>query len=87
MSLCEALSLDGCHSCRPQPSTIPAMTVHLCADGIQHEFRGWYTVVVHAAEEQNQDTESGEEDGHSLQDFIQDKTYFVLNEHQVLNLP
>ncbi len=66
-------------------STIPAMTVHLCAEGIHSEFMGWYRVVVHAAARHNQDSESGEEDDHSTHDFKQDKTSFVVFEQKVLH--
>lgn len=83
-SFADVVPIDGCHRCRVQPPVeVPAMTVHGCAPGLEPRFEGWYNMVVHAAEKQSTDSESGEEADISVQDFQQDRTHFVVSTDQV----
>ncbi len=82
--LSDALDLQGCHTCRPDPYLDAAMVVHSHARG-RHVFAGWYSVIVHGVEKQSAESKSGEEDEPPVvHNFHQEIVHYVVPEHQVI---
>ncbi len=73
-----ALSLDGCHLCRPNGYPMHALYAHVVSSGLRPEgLQAWFSVTVHAAGQHvATENESGEDSAESLQDFEQGDIFF-----------